>query len=371
MYKIYPVNELGKQTVSKLYENRDRIDFSPYYQRFGGLWSPAKRKLLIDTIINGFDIPKFYFNYFIESDNPININNKLYAIIDGKQRMHAIFDFLDNKFELDSSCKIYDKNISLEGYNYQKLLVEYSSIAKQIKNYVLDVIFIVTDEDDRLEEMFLRLNGGLALTNAEKRNAINSFLNRATRDLIVNHSFFTEKVRFKNPRFQHNDLLIKLMFVENNNGLLNLGNKELENFVRSNANENNNSIRIVDGTKYVLDKLSDVFLDNDFLLKGKGIIPVYYQFIKEHINEDSKTLNEFLNEFEELRISNRNIDEPNTHLQEFDLYNQQGVHRFTSLDFRYKIIKKLFDYYMSHGNLQNSLYVLKNGDDDLNDFDEL
>src|SRR5690554_5267042 len=305
MYKIYQINELGKQTISKIYENKDRIDFSPYYQRFGGVWSPAKKKLLIDTIINEFDIPKFYFNYFIEQENPLNINNKLYAVIDGKQRLQAIFDFLDNKFSLDKSCKIIKEDFSLNNFDYERLKLEFPTTAKKIMDYVLDVVFIVTDEDSRLEEMFLRLNGGIALTNAEKRNAINSFVNREIRRIITDNIFFTEKVRFKNPRFQHNDLLTKLLFVEYNERLVNLGNKELEQFIRDFREENQDSTQLIQRTLDVITKFNEVFEEKDMLLKGKGVIPVYYQFLKENRGVDSNLLKQFLIDFEDLRSENR------------------------------------------------------------------
>lgn len=371
MYKIYPINELGKQTVSKLFENKDRIDFTPYYQRFGGLWSNSKKRLLIDTIINGFDIPKFYFNYFIETNNPININDKLYAIIDGKQRIQTIFEFLENRFTLDKTCKIYEKNVSLDGYNFDKISSEFPTVAKQIKNYVLDVVFIVTDEDDRMEEMFLRLNGGMALTNAEKRNAINSYVNREIRRIITSHTFFTKKIRFKNPRFQHNDLLTKLLFLEYSNKLVNLGNNELEKFIRAFSEENINSIRIVDDCVIILDYLSSVFENNDMLLKGKGIIPVYYQFAKLNKTKDSNEIYNFFKEFESIRIDNRQREEPGSTLQEFDLYNQQGVHRETSLSYRYKVLSAFFDYYNQNGNLINSVETIKIEDElDFENFDE-
>lgn len=370
MYKIYPINELGKQTVSKFYDNRDRIDFSPYYQRFGGIWSLAKKKLLIDTIINDFDIPKFYINYFIEQNNPLNINNKLYAVIDGKQRLHAIFDFLDNKFTLDKTCKIIETNVSLDKYNFEKISLDYPQIAKKILNYILDIVFIVTDEDDRLEEMFLRLNGGVALTNAEKRNAISSYLNIRIRNIITTHLFFTQKIRFKNPRFQHNDLLTKLLFIEHNNFPCNLGNKELDDFIRSFAQENLESKTIIEKTLKVLDKFVEVFDNQDMLLRGKGIIPVYYQFLKENYHNNSSSLTEFLKAFELIRIDNRNTEEPNSLLQEFDLFNQQGVHREKSLEYRYDLLKLFFEYFKSHGNLNGALDAIKFEDNSIDNFDD-
>ncbi|WP_299521354.1 DUF262 domain-containing protein [Winogradskyella sp.] len=370
MYKIYPINELGKQTVSKIYDNRNRIDFMPYYQRFGGIWSPEKKKLLIDTIINEFDIPKFYFNYFVEQDNPLNINDKIYAVIDGKQRLQAIFDFLDNKYKLDKSCKIINDNISLNNYDFERLNLDYPTTAKKILNYVLDVVFIVTDEDSRLEEMFLRLNGGIALTNAEKRNAINSFLNREIRQIIIQNPFFTHKVRFKNPRYQHNDLLTKLLFVEYKGLLINLGNKELENFIREFSKENQDSIGLIQRTKHMLVKFNEVFEEKDMLLKGKGVIPVYYQFLKEYFGRDSNLLKYFLSEFEDLRNENRKSEDQNVMLQEFDFFNQQGVHREKSLNFRLRVLNLFFSYFEENQTLNGALDRIEDEDDSFGNFDD-
>jgi hypothetical protein len=370
MYKIYPINELGKQTVSKIYENKDRVDFSPYYQRFGGVWSPEKKKLLIDTIINEFDIPKFYFNYFIEQDNPLNINNKLYAVIDGKQRLQAIFDFLDNKYSLDSSCGIMDEKISLNNYNFDKLKLEYPSTAKKILNYVLDIVFIVTDEDSRLEEMFLRLNGGIALTNAEKRNAINSFLNREIRRIILENDFFTKKIRFKNPRFQHNDLLTKLFYIENNGQLVNLGNNELDKFIRDLSEENQKTTNLIPQTLNVLGKFNEVFENQDMILKGKGVIPVFYQFLKDNQLDDSNFLKQYLKDFENLRIENRKSEEQNVMLQEFDFFNQQGVHRAKSLEFRFRVLNLFFEYYKQNQTLNGALEKIIDEEDSFGNFDD-
>jgi len=39
-----------------------RVNMSPRYQRDGGIWSLAKKQLFIDSLLNGYDIPKIYFN---------------------------------------------------------------------------------------------------------------------------------------------------------------------------------------------------------------------------------------------------------------------------------------------------------------------
>lgn len=356
MYRIYKINELGEQTIKKLYSQKSEIDFFPYYQRVGNIWSIEKKQLLIDTIINKYDIPKFYFNYFISPDDELNLmTNFKYAVIDGKQRLQAIFDFLDNKFKLSSSCSYQaDPSVPIRNLTFRDLKEKHPSIAFGIEAYVLDIVFIATDEEDKLEELFLRLNGGIALTNAEKRNAIGGYLNVRIREIVDQNLFFTEWLRFKNVRYQYNDLLTKLLYIESKNGLANLGNKELQLFLKSNQKK---TIIIEDVLSNTLDNLSvmaDVFEQKDLLLRSKGIIPVYYQFIKDKARsiENLKLLREFFIQFDDLKIQNRKDQKPDPVLQEFDRLNQQGVHVIKSLNDRYKILDRYFAYFLKNGKLK-------------------
>ncbi len=43
---------------------RTKIDMKPDYQREGRLWSRADKAYLIDSILNGYDIPKIYMADF-------------------------------------------------------------------------------------------------------------------------------------------------------------------------------------------------------------------------------------------------------------------------------------------------------------------
>ena len=372
MYRVFKINELGEQSVKHLYLVKDQIDFFPYYQRFGNIWSLKKKQLLIDTIINKFDIPKFYLNYFVETNNNININNALYAIIDGKQRLQAIFDYLEDKFPLDEHCIFLDDStVQIKGLKYSELLSHYPQIATLIGNYVLDVVFITTDDEDRLEELFLRLNGGVALTNAEKRNAISSFINDEIRSIIKTDLFFTTKIKFNNPRYQYNDLLSKLLYIESNQRLVNLGNKELEDFLRFHSLNNAENNLLISQTSNVLRKMETVFLDKDNLLKSKGLIPVYYQFIKDKLALTSPDkLRTFFEEFETIKVDNRRQENPNPILQEFDRLNQQGVHREKSLDSRYKILQDYFEEFLAKGGLTKIVDMPYLDVDDTDNYDD-
>jgi hypothetical protein len=369
MFKIIRSGEFEPMSIKSIRKIESRIDFSPIYQRYGNIWSNDKKKLLIDTIINGFDIPKFYFNYFIEQNNVLNPKESLYAVIDGKQRLEAIFDFLNNKFTLDSQFIYYsNSNIDLRNLSFTDIANNFPDISYTLENYVLDVVYIITDEEDKLEELFLRLNGGSALTNAEKRNAISGHLNRSVKQIVENNDFFINKLRFKNPRFQYQDLLTKLLYIESNNQLISLTNSALESFVRQNITQTTSIDNTISDTVRILSVMSSVFEDKDILLKGKGIIPVYYYFISR--NQPNIThLRDFFERFEDLRDINRVSENPNPTLINFDRRNQQGVYQDKSLNERLEVLIRYYQIYLTDHKL--TLENLPKTDDiQLDDSDE-
>ncbi len=351
MFKIFRVGELEVQTVKKLYKEHkaEKIDFSPYYQRYGKLWGNEKNRLLIDTIINDFDIPKFYLNYFTEENNELNINNRLYAIIDGKQRLRAIFDFLDNKYSLSENIKFYkNTTFDLRNKSYSDLSIEFPEISAKIDNYILDVVFVITNDEEKLEELFTRLNGGIALTNAEKRNAIGGYMNEKIRRIVTENVFFTEKIRFKNLRFQHNDLLTRLLFLENTKEFISMTNSRLDKFMRENNVENEINKATLFETLENIELLNSIFIPADPLLRNKGIVPVYYYFITRDKPKVEKT-RDFLIKFEQLRLLNRSEGIISAILSEFDRWNQQAVHSEKSLTNRYKILQRYYSKYVEDG----------------------
>lgn len=360
MFKILKIGELEPLTIKEFKKISDKVDFVPIYQRYGNIWSPEKKKLLIDTIINGFDIPKFYFNYFVEANNVLNPSKAIYAVIDGKQRLQAILDFLNDKFALDDEFIFYEKpEYKLNNLKFSEIAAQYPYIAAIIENYILDIVYIVTDEEEKLEELFLRLNGGYALTNAEKRNAIGGYLNKTIREVVEHHDFFLLKLRFNNPRYQYQDLLTKLLFIEENNALLSLTNSALEEFVRDRAIQNRTIDDLFYRTTEALNTFCNIFNDKDTLLKGKGIIPVYYFFITR-FNPDKNNTREFLDQFESIRIINRGLpeEEQNPILLDFDRRNQQGVHRDKSLKERLDVLYRYYTKFIQDGQISIQTSIL-------------
>src|ERR1039457_3404585 len=112
---------------------RAKIDMNPVYQREGRLWSRADKAYLIDSILNGYDIPKIYMTDF--TVGVVNLNRKglPYAIIDGKQRLEAIFDFYAGALRLDDEF-VFQQNpkLKLAGLGYPDLTKNYRSEERRV-----------------------------------------------------------------------------------------------------------------------------------------------------------------------------------------------------------------------------------------------
>jgi len=104
-----------------VYSERDGIQLDPDYQRISGIWTREKRQLLIDSIINGFDVPKLYFHEFVPFQK-IGLKKFRYAIIDGKQRLQTIWDFIDGKISLSEDFEyLRDDKVKAAGLGYSQL----------------------------------------------------------------------------------------------------------------------------------------------------------------------------------------------------------------------------------------------------------
>lgn len=349
MFKIEKKGAFANNSIREFYSMIDEVDFQPPYQRYGNVWPEDKRQLLIDSIINGYDLPKFYLHYITDFNNEINKSGKSYAIIDGKQRLNTIKDFMDDNLKLSQDF-IYEKDpqLPLAGLTFSELANNFSDVKYDFESFELDIVYVITDELERIEELFYRLNEGKPLNSAEKRNRIVGYINNTIRDIITTNVFFLEKFIYTNKRLQYADTCLKLIITEHEDQLISFTQSYLDNFVVNNRNLSIELEASIDRFRANLDKLNRIFIDNDPLLKSRSIIPVYYYFITRFDTSIENT-RPFLNKFNEIRKQNRLEKDSNPILNEFDRQNQQGTHREKSLVFRETILEKFYIKYNDGG----------------------
>lgn len=358
MFEKIEYSPIGKSDVKTLREllQSDKIDKSPDYQRFGKLWSKEKKQLLIDSIINRYDIPKIYFHYLASASRELNQTDKLLAVIDGKQRLEAVEEFLNNELRISQNFTfLKDDSIELKGLSFSQIENRFPWIADEILNYRFDFVFIETDERERIDELFLRLNEGVPLNNSERRKSYGGYLVQYSLQKVEDLKFFTNKVSFSNKRLEHFDLYTKLALIESSEDLKSFTKTTLDRLIKENktqSQEIDDSLGRLDNN---LNLLTNYFEDRDELLRSKSIVPLYYIFIlKEEDNQENIKF-DFLRRFHELRKVNRKdlpYDRVNQIMIEFDRLTQQGANQKKSLEKRLLMLDRFYEKYSELGRLE-------------------
>jgi hypothetical protein len=322
----------------------------PPYQRRGRLWSHTDKAYLIDSILNGYDIPKLYVADFTWGHSSLNKKKLPYAIIDGKQRLEAIFDFYEGRVVLDEDFRFLDQpNLALGGLSYKDIKDRYPQIAEIFDQFNVSVMSVSAKSEAPINELFVRLNRSKPLTGAEIRNAMSGAVPSVTRR-ISKHEFFTVNGNFTMKRAQDQNAAAKLLYFEYSDELKETKKVNLDEFTRQASKKNTKKIELA-GRKVldVLDEMQEIFLPKDPLLSSAGQVPVYYWFIRSRAELEYSLVREFLVRFEKDRRSNRNIvkhDPSNKgisrELVEYDQFNR-NTNDLISHQGRNRILEKRFE----------------------------
>lgn len=136
-----------QQTIDSLFSKvyHFGVDFEPEYQR-EFVWELEDKIALIDSIFNNIDIGKFVF---IRHDYS---NELLYEILDGKQRLRAILDFYEDRFQY-KGC--YFSDLSRKDQNH-------------FEDYSISVAEVGEMSKEQILRYFIMLNtGGKAMAKEQ------------------------------------------------------------------------------------------------------------------------------------------------------------------------------------------------------------
>lgn len=159
-----------------LYRN-EQLDLDPPYQR-RSVWTPKDRKFFLDTIFRSYPSPSIFLHKVLEDGKTI------YRVVDGKQRLETIFNFINNKITIGKEFG----DIRLDGKKWKDVSDD-PDLARSFWDYVLPVEFINVDTSSNyVNEVFDRLNRNSSkLVEQELRHAkydgwFISFVERETDD---------------------------------------------------------------------------------------------------------------------------------------------------------------------------------------------
>jgi len=339
------------------YNRRKNVDWDPPFQRRGKLWSDSDKAYLVDSIINGYDIPKIYMADFNLGESKINYKKLPYAIIDGKQRFEAIFDFFDNNIVLNEDFVLLeDPSLKLGGLSFKDLKANYKDIAEEFENAQLTIIGVFSIKEEYINELFVRLNRSKPLTGAEIRNAMTGPVPQLIRE-IAKHDFFKNYVSFSTSRGEDLNTAAKILLFEYSETFKDTKKFNLDHFVVVSKTKPKASKLELSARQVIdfLDDMTNIFLPKDRLLISSGVIPVYYWFIRGIKSNQSILVRKFLVEFEQKRRENRSLlredqNDPNINFifVEYDNYNRSTNNEQSHRE-RYEIIRLCFEYWIKKG----------------------
>lgn len=210
------------KTVKWIVKNKEKLRFDLAIQR-NGVWKNEQRSLFIHSIIYGFPFPPAY---------AMDSNDGYLWFLDGKQRLTCVIDFVLGKFKLDKKTPLC-LGVNIADKSFEEL-------PEVMRDEILDAHFSIIQmknmtEEER-DEMFVRLNGGTALTKLEVTRAMYSDLFADVGEL-ANLPFFADVIHLTNSsrnRFVDQELVVQIaMLLDEDHKLKGFGGQQIRDYVLS------------------------------------------------------------------------------------------------------------------------------------------
>ncbi|MCV7035684.1 DUF262 domain-containing protein [Mycobacterium heckeshornense] len=176
------------------------LDPQPDFQRYE-VWTPQKKSRLIESILLDLPIPIIYLGQ--EQD-------ETKIVIDGQQRLMAIFDFLDNKYSLKGLGPL---KATLENLRFKEMP---QTLQHRVRQFQLSTVEILKESDPLVKfDLFERLNmGATSLNDQELRNCIyRGRFNEFLKELAALPEFRRNFLKLDGPHKRMTDVELVLRFV--------------------------------------------------------------------------------------------------------------------------------------------------------------
>lgn len=174
------------------WEKNKQLELNPYFQR-RSVWNDNARSYLMDTIIRGLPIPKV----FIRQKINVLTRNSVREVVDGQQRLRTILSFLNDGFTISKN-----HNSKYGGLYFSQLSQFDDDIQTSILNYEISVDLLVNMPDQKVLDVFSRLNSYSVVLNEQEKINANHFgpfklladcLSKKYYQFWINNKVLTEK----------------------------------------------------------------------------------------------------------------------------------------------------------------------------------
>lgn len=255
--------------IRTLYRNREIYEDYPPFQR-EKVWSITMKRNLIDSILRGFYIPAILL--YRRSEFMLG---KRYWVIDGQQRLTAIFEFMEDKFATSKVKRSDEPHYKPVGAD-----MRYSQFPQELRerfeSFTLHFRIIEDVDPAILGIMYRRLQNQVSLTGAEK---LFSYTSKATEQAValVDHPLWSQIYVGKTNRKNTFQACLYIIMLELMGGYANLTTPRLKDLAVGDK-DSQITDKVMQTINSRLDSACRVFTNIE-LHNMREVIPLYQSIL--------------------------------------------------------------------------------------------
>ena len=341
--------------VNDIYERFDnetwKVD-SNYQRR--KVWGIKDNIRLIETILLDLVVPEIFL---WDCDTNPDTGKTVTHIVDGQQRIRAIFDFISDKYKLQSKY-LLDKNIK-DSYGDKAFSELDDDTKRKIWTYEISVVNLRnTFSIEEIKNIFYRLNlTDYSLNDQEKRNSLDSAFGKVAETLSDN-SFWSEYKVFspKDIRRMGDVEYCSSIILLCKQGVVDQTKQDvLDHIYEDYADEYLEEKEDLDKINTAMTIINELATDEVKTFMSKKI-QMYTLFsfafdcidnsldltrdIKERFTQFVKTYNSFKNEYD-FEFENDMEKKAYELIKKYKLASSEGVNKLTNRMIRFEVMKKI------------------------------
>lgn len=323
------------------------------YQR-RKVWGIKDNIRLIETILLELIIPEIFI-WDCET-NP-NTGKTITHIVDGQQRINAIFEFISDKFKLQSRYLIDEKIKESYGDKFFSQLQD--DIKRDIWSYEISVVNLNREFTiDEIKNIFYRLNlTDYSLTDQEKRNSLDSAFGKVAEEL-ANNSFWAKYKIFspKDIRRMGDVEYCSSILALCREGIIDQTKQDvLDHMYEDYVDEYADAKEDTDKILCAMELIENIVTDDTYTFASKKIqmytlFAIMFDFIDNKISLNDKvkglflqfvkTYNSFKNEYDFI-LDTDNEKKAFEMIKKYKLASSEGVNKLTNRMIRFEVLKKI------------------------------
>ena len=261
------------KNLKNMYDGKNTLQMDHVIQRQSGQWDgdKLKKSLLIHSILANYPVPPVYCLKEAVSEKDYS-----YSILDGKQRLTTIFDYIDGRYPLDEetpSVVIDEVTYELGGRYFTDLDTE---CQQEILRFKFTIYGFEDADDDLIEEIFFRLNNSAPLSKPQKAMPLCGVENAKFIKSLLADRFFSDICQFSALQRRKSDdmctLLQSMMLLDSRHEGYEFSSISADEIMRYAAHiKNNYSEKQKERLYDIIDYLEKVLNEKDKMLKKINI----------------------------------------------------------------------------------------------------